>query len=169
MECFYLSVYPGLPKDFGWLLVPPQCYHAETASCHTINRPQAYPEASQRNLPDFALFFGFRTVEDLDAQGRNIFHVLFSTLKYCWLSAVIALECFTKYAAKMPGDYSTALRQPVEDGPIKGQTPLHVLCNGSDACLVQDKIVGLLLDNGIVPAMAFSWGHQSSFYSQLHV
>ena len=62
----------------------------------------------------------------------------------------------------MPGDSAKALRQPISVGPIEGYTPLHVLCQGSDACLAQDKIVGLLLDNGIVPVKAFSWGHQSA-------
>ena len=166
---FIWMFFPGLPKELGWIIVPPQCHHQETASCHTINLPHAFPDAAQRNLPDWARIFGFEQVKDRDGQGRNISHLLSMTVKYCWLSAEIALICFSQNSAKMIGDYAEALSQLLTGGQLVGYGPLHILCTNSDACLIQVEIVKTLLDNKMVTVQAFEERHTSASRQQVIV
>ena len=130
-----------MPKERGWIVIAPQCGDKETQPCHTINRAHCYPPEDQRTLADFGSILGFENVEDHDPMGRNIFHHLFNGAKFCWLLAEIASKCFSEKSQKMPGNYRAAIRQPILNGPIQGDTPLHTLCKDSDACLLNLEIV----------------------------
>ena len=54
-----------------------------------------------RTLVNFAAMFGFHNVEDYDENGKNIFHHLFSALKYCVLAFDIAKGCFLENHPRM--------------------------------------------------------------------
>ena len=56
----------------------------------------------------------------------------------------------------MPGDYRKAMSQQVTQSTPVSHTPLHILCNGSDANFDKKRIVQLLVENGIVPAQLFA-------------
>ena len=37
VDCFFLGFPQGLPKDRGWIVIPPQSIGHETLAAHTIN------------------------------------------------------------------------------------------------------------------------------------
>ena len=93
-------------------------------------------------------------------------HHLFQAAKYSILAAEVAVHAFGPSADRLPGSYSAAMRHKVTAGGIRSWTPSHVLCNGSDMLLVQDRIIQELLDNQIVLVSDFddNWNEQVCFF-----
>ena len=130
------------------IIIPAQSVLYTNLPCHTINNVHCYPPEDELTLCYFGNLLGFSNVEDHDEAGRNVFHHLFACLKYCWLAGFIARNCFETHAMKMPGSYRRALRQlsflqktAHSQREIPKCTPLHILCNNSDACLLNLEIV----------------------------
>ena len=111
------------------------------------------------NLPWFAELFGFKHVEDRDANGKNIFHHLFTSMQYCSFAGVVAVQCFCPGEPQLPGDYRSAMYHTVSGPTPNGWTPLHVLCHGSDRMLLQSEVIKALLENEVVTVKDFDSMH----------
>ena len=108
-----------------------------------------------RTLTSFANEFGYRHAQDLDENGKNIFHHLFTSMKYCMLSCEISEGCFKPNSGGFPGDIHKAMRHKVTGLHPKGWTPLHILCNGSDICLNTRDVIETLIHSGTVEVSDF--------------
>ena len=115
----------------------------------------ANPRSEDRNLVAFALTFGFRHAQDLDQHGKNIFHHLFSSIKYSGLSGEVALNSFGENHLHLPGNYREAMRHKVTSGKPIGWTPLHCLCNNSDYLMLNSKLIEVLLQTKTVKITDF--------------
>ena len=115
----------------------------ETLPAATLNHE--IPPTDSLSLELFAGVLGYNNVEDLDYEGKNIFHHLFTAAKYCIIASRIALTCFDQNIAKMKGCYKTAMSQTVTGNNPFGWTPLHILLHNSDILMVQRDIVERLL------------------------
>ena len=150
-------------EDQGRITVPPHCsqYHVETLPATTINKPSYYPCRADRTLPAFANIFGFHNVEDIDENGKNIFHHLLQAVTYSSLAVEVVLKMLEPNAPVMKGNYARAMQHQVEDSRPEGWTPLHCLCNGSDKMLAKKDIIEKLLEEDetgnskFVPLCAF--------------
>ena len=138
-----------------WIMIPKRGWHEERQSPSTINLMHNSPLRESRNLVWFANKFGFKSVDCHDVNGKNIFHHLFTSGKYCIMSAEVALGSFRKDDPKLPGDYSTAMSHKVTGATPIGWTPLHVLLHGSDVLMIQRQIIEELLDSKIVEVKDF--------------
>ena len=150
-----LRCFPGLPKDLGFIIIADQSKEVETQPVHTLNRFQVFPPTEERTLIEFARYFKLKSAKSVDQYGRNVFHLLFEAVKYCWLACEIACSCFANNAPKLAGDYKRALSQRISTGPLAGKKPLHILCHNSDACLTQLEIIRTLVENNYVTITDF--------------
>ena len=139
----------------GFIILSWGRWDDETQPPATINIVSNFPPPGMRSLPWFAKNFGFKTVEDKDHNGKNIFHHLFTAVKYSRLAGEIALECFRPEAEKLPGNYTMAMSHTVTGRTPRGWTPLHCLAHGSDVLLLNRCIMKELLDNKIVDVAQF--------------
>ena len=139
-----------------WIIIPKQCIGNDTLPAHTINLSNFFPPDVDQNIKFFAKMIGFKSVEDRDPDGKNIFHILFSTMKYCWVACTIAKRAFGWGGVHIDGCYAKALSQPIEHGPIWGYTPLHILCNNSDIQLASLDVVKALIYSKVVSPDAFA-------------
>ena len=144
-----------LLADKGWITIPDRCWYQETLPAATLNHEINWPNKETLSLQYFADVLGYKDVEDVDYDGKTIFHHLFTASKYCTLIGYIALRCFDANEAKMPGRYSNAMSYKVTGGKPMSWTPLHVLCNDSDKLFATKDIIAQLLDNKIVGIESF--------------
>ena len=144
-----------------------QSKEVETQPAHTVNRFQLFPPTEERTLIEFARYFKLKSAKSVDQYGRNVFHLLFEAVKYCWLACEIACSCFANNAPKLAGDYKRALSQRISEGVLAGKTPLHILTHNSDPCLVQLDIVKMLLMNNYVTITDFEELHVSDDSSKV--
>ena len=100
--------------------------------------------------------FGFFHTDDVDLNGRNIFHLIFGAMKYCSLAASIASTMFLPGYPKLEGDYAAALRQRTTHGTPQHVTPLKLLCKDSDKHLIARDVVKSILDHNILDVSAFA-------------
>ena len=84
-----------------------------------------------------------------------MFHHLFSPMKFCSLAAEVAYICFRPGNLPLDGDYTKAMSHTVWGATPVGWTPLHILCNGSDASMMTRDVIKHLLENDIVDIRAF--------------
>ena len=153
-----VRIYPSFAWKMhlhGYIKVPWHKRFMETMPCYTINCTNNFPSKEVRSLNWFGSLFGFNSVEDVDSDGKNLFHHLFQSMKYSILAGEIAVQAFSPSAPKLPGDYSKAMRHKVTDGGIAGWTPLHTLCKDSDILLMAERTIEALLDNEIVTVKDF--------------
>ena len=147
---FLGKTFAQMMHDKRWIIMPSQCTHMETLPPCTINLHQFWPPNHERTLPAFAWAFGFRNAQDVDENGKNIFHHLFTSMKFCTYSYDICSRCFKPNEAPLPGDMTKAMRHKVTGGSPRGWTPLHCLCSGSDICLGIREIINTLLSTETV-------------------
>ena len=136
----------------GFIKVPEDRLTNETQAPRTLNFPGNYPPFHMCNLRDFSRMLGYFHILDQDITHRNMFHLIFHGMKFCWLCRDIALHCFDRDAPRLPGDYARALRQrQIRLHPI-GYTPLHILCQKSPTGetmyleVVQSIVSGKVMD-----------------------
>ena len=134
--------------DKKYIIMPSQCLHMETLPPSTINLSQLWPPIECRTLTAFAMEFGFQNAQDVDENGKNIFHHLFTSMKFCTYSYEICSRCFKPNEAPFPGDMTKAMRHKVTGEHPRGWTPLHCLCSGSDVCMKTKEIIEILLSTG---------------------
>ena len=122
----------------------------EIGPAHTIFLPY------EGNLVAFANSFGFFDTGDVDANGRNIFHLIMGAMKYCSPAASSATTMFLPGYPKLAGDYAAALRQQTTHGTPHHVTPLKLLCQDSDKHLLAHDVVKSILDHHILDVSAFA-------------
>ena len=125
------QTFAQLMEEQQLIIIPERCETQETLPAATINKFINFPPRDMRNLPAFARQFGFSHAEDYDENGKNIFHHLFTALKYSYLAMEVAMHCFEEGEAVLQCDYRAAMSHMVTDARPRGWTPLHCLCNGS--------------------------------------
>ena len=128
----------------------------ETQSNSTENFPEAIPEEECRSLPEIAKIFGFTNCIDTDRDGKNIFFHMFTSVTYCYATAVILKEAFADGAPRLPGDYASAMSHRVTSGSPIGHSPLHVLCDGNSINFSKLEIIKMLIENEIVDSELFA-------------
>ena len=101
-------------------------------------------------MPWLASLFGIESVDDVDDDGKNFFHHLAQAAKYSGIASEILVHAFLPSADRLSGDYAAAMRHKCHSSGIAGYSPTHVLCNGSDILLVQDRTIHELLVNKIL-------------------
>ena len=107
-------------------------------------------------MPEIGKFFGFNDCTETDINGKNIFFHLYTSLTYCYASALILKEAFAELAPRLPGNYASAMSQRVTSGQPVGHTPLHVLCDGSSYNCTKLDIIKTLIKNKIVDSELFA-------------
>ena len=142
--------------QLGWIVIPARCWTVETLPKYTINKQQNYPPTTERTLPTFAHMFGYKSAQDVEENGKTLFHHLFTSLKYSGLSLEIAMKCFDPDEPRLIGDYTKAitLRKVTGTHP-HGWTALHCLCNGSDPCMGTRDVILALLKHNVVTLKDF--------------
>ena len=149
------QTFAQLMEEQQLIIIPERCEGQETLPAATINKFINFPPRDMRNLPAFARQFGFSHAEDYDENGKNIFHHLFTALKYSSLAMEVAMHCFEEGEAVLQGDYRAAMSHKVTDARPRGWTPLHCLCNGSDPMVSQVYVIAKLLETNTVPLSYF--------------
>ena len=147
------QTFAQLMEEQQLIIIPDQCGTALPAA--TLNKFRNFPPRDMRNLPAFARQFGFNHAEDYDESGRNIFHHLFTALKYSFLAMEVAMHCFDEGEAVLQGDYRAAMRHKVTGVFPRGWTPLHILCHGSDSMVGLRYVIERLLETNTVPLSYF--------------
>ena len=84
----------GMSEALGYIIVADQCRGLETCPAHTLNLLHNVESMCEGNVVVFANYFGFFHTDDVDLNGRNIFHLIFGAMKYCSLAANIASTMF---------------------------------------------------------------------------
>ena len=149
------KTFPELMEEQHWIKIPVNWWGKETLPAATINRFISFPPRDMRNLPAFARQFGFNHAGDYDENGKNIFHHLFTALKYSSLAMEVAMHCFEEGEAVLQGDYRAAMSHKVTNARPNGWTPLHCLCSGSDLMMSQRYLITKLLETNTVPLSYF--------------
>ena len=128
----------------------------ETLPKYTINKQQNYPPTTERNIRTFAHMFGYKSAQDVDENGKTIFHHLFTSLKYSGLSLEIAMKCFDPDEPRLRGDYTKAITlQKVTGKYPRSWTALHCLCSVADAAMATREVIMRMLANNVVTVKHF--------------
>ena len=93
----------------NWIIIPEGQREVELLGAYTINLWGNQPDSCLAKLPWFAGLFGFKHAEDRDANGKNIFHHLFTSMQYCAVAGNVALHCFCPDEPQLPGDCREAM------------------------------------------------------------
>ena len=129
----------------GFVKIPHKNRFLETHPTYTINCPNNYPPKELRTVTWFANMHGFESVDDEDDEGKNFFHHVCQAAKFSGIASEVLVHAFLPSADRLPGNYTSAMRHKIHSGPIAGYSPGHVLLNGSDIEMVQDRIIHELL------------------------
>jgi len=143
----------------GWVKMPRQCGDKEPNEpipTHTLNIVSNFPKYDMRTLVAIAKSFGFKGAQDIDEFGKNIYHHVFTAMKYCQLFGEIALRAFEPNSEPLAGNNRDALTRKIPGGyQPRGWTALHILCHGSDYMLSSRKVIEAMLENKVVDISAF--------------
>ena len=142
----------------GWIKRPKQCKEFdEQCPVHTLNNVGNFPKYEMRTLAAIAKLFGFMGADDIDECGKNIYHHVFTAMKYCQLFGEIALRAFEPNSEPLAGNNRDALTRKISGGyQPRGWTALHILCHGSDCLLLTRKVIELMLARDIVKIRDFA-------------